>query len=100
MDFELRKGLKEDGTYVYYNPKKGYSGSYTSIMGSSGIASVEKIGMYVYMNGLDSTNFKRLKEVYYTALGRERWCAFNVHNINEDISTEYFLKDYKQLETP
>ena len=100
MDFELRKGLKEDGTYVYYNPKKGYSGSYTSIMGSSGIASVEKIGMYAYMNGLDSTNFKRLKEVYYTALGRERWCAFNVHNINEDISTEYFLKDYKQLETP
>lgn len=95
MDFELRKGLKEDGTYVYYNPKKGYSGSYTSIMGSSGIASVEKIGMYAYMNGLDSTNFKRLKEVYYTALGRERWCAFNVHNINEDISTEYFLKDYE-----
>lgn len=94
MDFELRKGLKEDGTYVYYNPKKGYSGSYTSIMGSSGITSVEKIGMYAYMNGLDSTKFKRLKEVYYTALGRERWCAFNVHNINEDISTEYFLKDY------
>lgn len=95
MDFELRKGLKEDGTYVYYNPKKGYSGSYTSIMGSSGITSVEKIGMYAYMNGLDSTKFKRLKEVYYTALGRERWCAFNVHNINEDISTEYFLKDYE-----
>ncbi len=95
MDFELRKGLKEDGTYVYYNPKKGYSGSYTSIMGSSGITSVEKTGMYAYMNGLSNTKFKRLKEVYYTALGRERWCAFNVHNINEDISTEYFLKDYK-----
>lgn len=94
MDFELRKGLKEDGTYVYYNPKKGYSGSYTSIMGSSGITSVEKTGMYAYMNGLSNTKFKRLKEVYYTALGRERWCAFNVHNINEDISTEYFLKDY------
>ena len=38
---------------------------------------------------------KILKISYYTALGRERWCAFNVHNINEDISTEYFLKDYE-----
>lgn len=91
MDFELRKGLKEDGTYVYYNPKKSYSGSYTSIMGSSGITSVEKIGMNKYMEGKSEI----LKKVYYTALGRERWCAFNVHNINEDISTEYFLKDYK-----
>lgn len=90
MDFELRKGLKEDGTYVYYNPKKGYSGSYTSIMGSSGITSVEKIGMNKYMEGKSEI----LKKAYYTALGRERWCAFNVHNINEDISTEYFLKDY------
>lgn len=92
MDFELRKGLKEDGTYVYYNPKKGYSGSYTSIMGSSGIASVEKIGMNKYMEDKKS---EILKKAYYTALGRERWCAFNVHNINEDISTEYFLKDYE-----
>lgn len=91
MDFELRKGLKEDGTYVYYNPKKSYSGSYTSIMGSSGITSVEKIGMNKYMEGKSEI----LKKAYYTALGRERWCAFNVHNINEDISTEYFLKDYK-----
>lgn len=92
MDFELRKGLKEDGTYVYYNPKKGYSGSYTSIMGSSGITSVEKTGMNKYMEDKKS---EILKKAYYTALGRERWCAFNVHNINEDISTEYFLKDYK-----
>ena len=97
MDFELRKGLKEDGTYVYYNPKKSYSGSYTSIMGSSGITSIEKIGMNKYMEDKKS---EILKKAYYTALGRERWCAFNVHNINEDISTEYFLKDYKQLETP
>lgn len=91
MDFELRKGLKEDGTYVYYNPKKGYSGSYTSIMGSSWITSVEKIGMNKYMENKSAI----LKEAYYTALGRERWCSFNVHNINEDISTEYFLKDYE-----
>lgn len=90
MDFELRKGLKEDGTYVYYNPKKNYLGSYTSIMGSSGITSVEKTGMNKYMEGKSEI----LKKAYYTALGRERWCAFNVHNINEDISTEYFLKDY------
>ena len=91
MDFELRKGLKEDGTYVYYNPKKNYLGSYTSIMGSSGITSIEKIGMNKYMEDKKS---EILKKAYYTALGRERWCAFNVHNINEDISTEYFLKDY------
>lgn len=92
MDFELRKGLKEDGTYVYYNPKKNYLGSYTSIMGSSGITSIEKIGMNKYMEDKKS---EILKKAYYTALGRERWCAFNVHNINEDISTEYFLKDYE-----
>lgn len=96
MDFELRKGLKEDGTYVYYNPKKGYLGSYTSIMGSSGITSVKETGMNQYMKDKSAI----LKKAYYTALGRERWCAFNVHNINEDISTEYFLKDYNNLATP
>lgn len=95
MDFELRKGLTNEGTYIYYNPQKDYIGSYTSIMGSSGIVSVQKQGMFKYLDNDNDNKKNELKKAYYTALGRERWCSFNVHNINEDISTNYFLKDYE-----
>lgn len=78
----------------YYNPVKCL-GSYTSIMGSSGIEPLGKRDMYKYVKDKGTP----LKDVYLKALGRERWGAYNVNNINYELynssnESEYFLKYY------
>ena len=79
---------------IYYVPMNGYIGSYTSIVGSTGINSLPENDMYKYINGKDNS----LKKAYYIALGRERWGAFNINNINFEIyggnGNQYFLNDY------
>ena len=97
LNFEQRQALQNvNGTedVVYYNPVK-YYGSYTSIMGSYGRTSIADTDMYSYIKNKDDT----LKKVYLAALGRERWGAYNVNNINYELygntnGNEYFLKDY------
>ncbi len=97
LNFEQRQALQNvNGTedVVYYNPVK-YYGSYTSIMGSYGRTSIADTDMYSYIKNKDNT----LKKVYLAALGRERWGAYNVNNINYELygntnGNEYFLKDY------
>lgn len=74
-------------------------GSYSSIMGNSGISGRNFIGetdMYTYMEVWGNPT---LKKIYYTALGRERWGSFHVNNVNYDSSTvtgdlDYFLSSY------
>ena len=98
LDFEQRQILITDeheiDTTTYYNPQKSL-GSYTSIMGSSGIEELGKKDMYKYIEGKSNT----IKKIYLTALGRERWGSYNVNNINYELYNssnegEYFLKDY------
>ena len=79
--------------------ERGYIGSYTSIMGSYGINSIATSDMYRYMAGNTGVTIPTaLKVAYYKGLGRERWGAFNVNNINYELygtnGNEYFLKDY------
>ena len=105
INFERKKDISE-GKEKFYFPlsfKNGeniesYLGSYTSIMGSSGINEIRTTAypdMYKYMHNQDIT----LKRAYYKALGRERWCSFNINNINYELygsnANEYFLKDYE-----
>ena len=79
INFEKRQD--KDGNY--YNPvtfnKNPYLQSYTSFSGTSDINSVYQSDMYRYMKS--KTN-DRLKKVYYTALGRERYGSFK-YTINE-----------------
>ena len=97
MNFEQRQGIVTNGSNektVYYNPVK-YYGSYTSIMGSYGRNSIANTDMYKYILNKNST----LKKAYLVALGRERWGAYNVNNINYELynntnGNEYFLADY------
>lgn len=92
INFEQKQDVSSGSDTIYYNPIN-YLGSYTSIMGSSG---VNQIGddMYTYISNKDNN----LKKIYYMALGRERWGSYNVNNINYEIygnnGNEYFLKDY------
>lgn len=93
INFESKQYI-QDGNNKIYVPIKNYAGSYTSIMGSY---KVNPIGedMYTYVHG---TGIPTLKAAYYKALGRERWGAYNVNNINYEIykgnGEEYFLNSY------
>ena len=97
LNFEQRQGIVTNGSNeetVYYNPVK-YYGSYTSIMGSYGRNSIVNTDMYKYILNKNSI----LKKAYLVALGRERWGAYNVNNINYELynntnGNEYFLADY------
>ena len=104
INFERKKDISGDKEIYYYplsfkigNNIESYLGSYTSIMGSSGINEIGTTtysDMYSYIHSQNTT----LKKTYYIALGRERWCSYNVNNINYELygsnSNNYFLEDY------
>ena len=92
LDFEQKRVLNDTKQTVYYYPQH-LLGSYTSIFGSAGINHIKK-DMYQYVK--EETNDK-IREIYYKALGRERWSSFNINNVNFEKSNDslyYFLKDY------
>lgn len=97
LNFERKKDVSTENEIFYY-PLGNYLGSYTSIMGSSGITEIgttEYPDIYTYMRKNANRN---LKEAYYKALGRERQCSFNINNINYELygsnGNEIFLQDY------
>ena len=103
-NFEMKQD-KSTGNTIYYEPmsylnssgrQTGYLGSYTSIIGSSGLVSIKQNGgIYKYMKDSSDTTLKR---AYYTALARERWGSYNDNNVNYEIyqgtGVEYFLNSY------
>ena len=101
IDFQSRKA-KESGTsnFITYFPHRESHGSYTSIVGSSGIITPKDMYDYFKNMGIYSSQFSqtinntlkdKLKEIFYTALGRERWGAYHVNN---DTDLSYFLNEY------
>lgn len=100
LDFEQRQIIELDTTNntektVRYFPKKEYGG-YTSIMGSYDRSDISSQDMYKYVS---TSVGDKLKKVYLMALGRERWGAYNVNNINYELygntnGNIYFLNDY------
>ena len=93
INFESKQYI-EGGQNKIYVPIKDYAGSYTSIMGSYAVNPIGE-DMYTYVHAKGNND---LKTVYYKALGRERWGAYNVNNINYEIyngnGEEYFLNSY------
>ena len=94
INFESKQYIDNTGKNTTYVPIKNYAGSYTSIMGSYNVKPIgEDMYTYVHVKGNND-----LKTVYYKALGRERWGAYNVNNINYEIykgnGEEYFLNSY------
>lgn len=102
LNFEQKQEVSTGTTY-YYIPmsyirngsQTGYLGSYTSIMGSYQIHSIATSDMYQYISSSTNT---ALKKAYYVGLGRERWGAYNVNNINYELygnnGNRYFLQSY------
>ena len=63
VDLERRTGENSDGVYQYYYPKEGTL-SYDSIVTQNTV------------NENNTINNKIVKKLYYTALGRERYCLY------------------------
>lgn len=74
LDFE-RASLKNGTQVVYYYTLKQYA-SYNSITTQNETETYDDI--YVYVNNLDST---KLKEAFFTALGRERKGSYKNENL-------------------
>ena len=96
INFERKKDISENEEIFYY-PFLNCLGSYTSIMGSSGIMGIGTTDcpdMYSYMHNQNDV----LKKTYYMALGRERASSYNVNNINYELygnnANNFFLEDY------
>lgn len=94
IDFEERRILDSKSKQTKYYFMQHPLGSYTSIFGSTGINTINK-DMYQYFQ--ENSN-DTIKEIYYKALGRERWESFNVNNVNfEKYGSNdpiYFLESY------
>lgn len=73
LDFETRR----DGpTKEYYIPKKGLA-SYSSVVGQEKL-NTKYDTIYEYLQ--ETTIPEKVKNIYYTALARERWTSFKLEN--------------------
>ena len=70
VDTERRTGEDENGTSIYFYPKDGTL-SYDSIVTQNSIAKESGQTLQEYLS-----NNKNLAKIYYTALGRERYCMY------------------------
>ena len=70
VDTERRTGEDENGTSIYFYPKDGTL-SYDSIVTQNSIAKESEQTLQKYLKGKTE-----LAKIYYTALGRERYCMY------------------------
>lgn len=77
LDFETRK---DGGTGRYYIQKTGL-GCYSSIVGQEKVDNTYD-SIYEYLRNLEDEDLvvKKVKQLYYTALGRERWGTYKIEN--------------------
>ena len=74
LDFEIRK---DGATGVSYTKKDGL-GCYTSIVGQENVDNTYD-SIYEYLEKTNEVDDK-IKQIYYTALGRERWGTYKIEN--------------------
>lgn len=80
VDAERRTGENSEGITIYYYPKEGTL-SYDSIVTQNNIAKTSEQTLQNYLS-----DKKSLAQIYYTALGRERYCMYREKlEINDDI---------------
>ena len=82
VDFERKSIVSEDNSIRYFFPHNE-TGCYSSIVNQSGVNDVENI--YEYMESIKG----RIAEVYFTALGRERYSMYKTNNNPEVLKLEF-----------
>ena len=88
-DFERKSITPQDSSTQYFFPQTE-SGCYSSIVNQTGLNDTDNIYEYIeniYTKGGTSS---RLAQVYFTALGRERYSMYKTNNNSEDIKAEFF----------
>lgn len=103
-DFE-RKTIIDEYKYIsekakkniYYYPRSEFA-SYTSIIDSNNATTLNNQSIYEYLKGagtLGITNPKyKVAQIYYTALGRERYGMYRVMNKLEDVQEDLVRAGY------
>lgn len=95
-DFERRTATATYGTdeskiakTIYYYPKAEFA-SYNSIINANGSNKGESVSKYVknLASKGSGTSEYRLAQIYYTALGRERYGMYRVTNFLEDVQED------------
>lgn len=81
IDFERKSITNNDGQTVYFFPKTQL-GCYSSIVNQTGVNNSDSI--YEYLK-----NKQSLAKIYYTALGRERYSMYRIHNNSDELNQAY-----------
>ena len=91
-DFERRTYIDASGTTKYFFPKKQL-GSYNSIIDQSNVETIEDGNIYKYIGKKGYV----IAQIYYTALGRERYSMYRTNNEIGTLSNtyNYKAKEYK-----
>lgn len=86
LDLELRK----DGATGVQYMQKNILGCYTSVVGQENVDTTYD-SIYEYLQKTNNSNevIKKVKQLYYTVLGRERWGTYKVQNLSN--INEFFL---------
>ncbi len=81
VDLEIKSITDANGVAKYFIPKQLngnlITGSYSSIVNQTGVEQTDNL--YQYMANLNTQN-PRLAQVYFTALGRERYSSYKTYN--------------------
>lgn len=89
IDFERKTMIKnEQATYFFPKQlnKEAITGSYTSIVSQTNVEETDNLYQYMEDKG-------RLAEIYYTALGRERYGMYKTNHDPEKIKAKFSLID-------
>ncbi len=87
-DFKRRTFVNNSGNNLYFYPKKQL-GSYTSIVNQTAVNEQEIENIYKYVDKIKS---QKVKQAYYTALGRER---YSMYRTNNDIDSQSMKDAYE-----
>lgn len=82
VDFEVKSKITDEGTQYFY-PQTEYA-SYSSIVNQTGLNEMKNV--YKYLDNCDNPS---LKEIYYTALARERYGMYRTANNADEMKANY-----------
>lgn len=82
IDFERKSNINSSGQTIYFYPQKSL-GCYTSIVSQTNVEATDN--MYEYIANKGGT----LAQVYFTALGRERYGMYKTNNDSNKIKEKF-----------
>ncbi len=82
IDFERKSNTNSNGITRYFYPQENL-GCYTSIVSQTNVNSTDNMYEYIASNG------GTLAQVYFTALGRERYSMYKTNNNSDELKVKF-----------